>query len=314
MKDTLPIFVALALASLPAMPCDVLAQEPMTVIDSGPRGISLPPDIVPLPAVGVAQPLNPPEPDDLFREAIVMLSRRQSIVAKVRHRAELYGRDVIGDGKYAQGPASSRLVRYELGLHVGDRNVHLLEINDGRHLWRRLQFKAEPDVERIDIDRVLAASQKHRMHVGADASMLLALGGVGKLLTMLDRDFDFAEMLPVGSLDSLPVYGLVGRWRPDALARSGLTSVSELRPHVPDMVVVYLGADDLFPYRIEYRRRTDGAGEGGSPENRLLLRLEFYEVEFDRPIDEALFRFAAEHVAFIDITDRIIAEAAAKSP
>jgi hypothetical protein len=50
-------------------------------------------------------------------------------------------------------------------------------------------------------------------------------------------------------------------------------------------------------------RGVDRGGDGGR-----LLRLEFYEVQLDAPVEASKFVFRAEHLHFVDITDRVLAE------
>src|SRR5438046_1399384 len=77
MKSRLPILVAMATAALPATMLIVRAQPPAE-IDAA------------------AHSLPQPAPNQLLAEAIAALRERRSVVAKVRHHAEIYGRDVIG--------------------------------------------------------------------------------------------------------------------------------------------------------------------------------------------------------------------------
>lgn len=306
LRTGLPSFCVVVAAALPAKFAVLRAQTPAPAAAEAAAAA-----VVPLPDPAAAQ--EPPvAPAQLLAEAAVVAGRRHSIAAQIRYHAELFGRDVRGSGVYLQGPTSSRLLRYELNMQAGERNVHLLEINDGRYLWRRIQFKAEPDVERIDVDRVLAALQQADAPGGADPARLLGLGGLGRLLTALNRAFDFSHSVPAADLGNVPVYGIAGRWRPETLARFGIESAEQLRPHMPDYVVVYLGRDDLFPYKIEYRRSADEAGRGGASSERRLLKLEFHDVRFNEPVDAAQFHFAAEHLHFVDVTDRAINELASR--
>lgn len=303
----MPSLWTIVVTALPATFDEIRAQPPSPPVVEVPAT-----DVVPAPVPTAVAEVLPAAPAQLLVEAEAVACRRQSISAQVRYHAELFGRDVRGNGVYLQGPISSRLLRYELHMLAGERRVHFLEINDGRHLWRRTQFKAEPEVVRIDVDRVLAASQQANQPGGADSALLLGLGGLGRLLAALNHDFDFSRSVPAENLGNVPVYGIAGRWRPEALTRLGVESADQLRPHVPDYVVVLLGRDDLFPYQIEFRRSATGAGQGSAPQERRLLKLEFYDVRFDVPVDAAQFHFAAEHLHFVDITDRTIADLAAR--
>jgi hypothetical protein len=305
MKSSLPILVTVTVAF--ALPATAVLLRAQTTGTAQQPDADLPvaiPTPVTLPEPDQLQPVPQPTPDQLLAEAVDLLGRHRSITAKLRYHAAMYGRDVIGSGEYVQGPASSRLVRYALRMQAGARNIDFLEINDGIYLWRRVQYETEPEVERIDVDRILAADQKAQRAM--NPASLLTLGGLGRLLSTLRRDYEFTQSLPPGRLGNAPVYGIVGHWRPAVLEPRGFKSVDELRPHVPHEVVLYLGCDDLFPYSVEFRRTEKGAGEGGT--SKMLLKLDLFELRFDVPLDASQFQFAAEHRAWVDITDRTLTE------
>jgi len=280
-------------------------------------------------AEGAARP-SMPDPQQLLSGSARMIARQKSIVAKVRHRATIYDRELIGSGEYAQGPELARLLRYQLRTQVDTHVVEMLQVADGRHLWISTQLKDEPVIERIDIDRVLAATDpKNGAEPAGDPNRQLGLGGLSQLVAAIERDFEFDTVFK-SQLGGLAVYGIEGRWKRAALAAfdppgkkkgkevavGGQPKTENFRPHVPDRVVLFLGVDDLFPYRIEYRRavpaQTDGnatsnpkpvAGEPSKP----LLVLEFFEVQFDVPLEERLFQFTPGTRRWADITEKFLA-------
>jgi hypothetical protein len=72
---------------------------------------------------------------------------------------------------------------------------------------------------------------------------------------------------------------------------------------MPDRVIVYVGCDDYFPYRIEYWRQ-EGARTDASPTSggRLLVVMELYEVRTDGPVDPRHFAFQVGEVQPVDKT------------
>ncbi|MBA4016198.1 MAG: hypothetical protein C0483_03315 [Pirellula sp.] len=276
-----------------------------------------------------ALPAPPPAaavvgPSELVDRSAAALSAHLSIVAKVRHRGRIYGRDIIGSGEYAQGPIHSRLLRYEIRMKVGERTVNLLQVCDDRYLWTSRQLEHEPEIQRVEIDRVLAALERQvaAQPTGAfgvaNLHQAIAIGGLGQLLASLRKDFQFYDATK-SQLGDLPVYVVSGKWKSEALggfaasqpkgAKSGATMM--LRPHVPNRVLLFLGADDLFPYRIEFRSLDEGAGEGSAaaPEksadaaDELLLAMELFEVQINVPLEERLFQFAPGSRPYTDVTD-----------
>ena len=95
----------------------------------------------------------------------------------------------------------------------------------------------------------------------------IGLGGLEETLRNLSAQFRFYQVNDA-SLGADRRTALVGLWT-DALVLQMLPDqkvaieggkspdLSRLAPHVPDHVVLLLGPDDLFPYRIEFRRSTD---------------------------------------------------------
>lgn len=272
-----------------------------------------------------------PDPQQLLAGSARMIARQKSIVAKVRHRATIYDRELIGSGEYAQGPELARLLRYQLRTQVDTHVVEMLQVADGRHLWISTQLKDEPEIVRVDIDRVLAATDpKTAGEPAGDPNRQLGLGGLSQLLAAIERDFEFNTVFR-SQLGGLAVYGIEGRWKPAALTafdavapKKGKTDsaaeqskTENFRQHVPDRVVLFLGIDDLFPYRIEYRRATPAKPtEGDSPQNagvlagdpsKPLLVLEFFEVQFDVPLEERLFQFTPGTRRWADITEKFLA-------
>jgi hypothetical protein len=79
----------------------------------------------------------------------------------------------------------------------------------------------------------------------------------------------------------------------------------QLAPNMPDRVVVYVGCDDLFPYRVEYWR-TDVSDAPGTEQGRLLVVIEFYEVRLGGVLDPKLFACPQHDVQPTDQTDAFL--------
>src|SRR5262249_9781544 len=115
----------------------------------------------------------------------------------------------------------------------------------------------------------------------------------------------------------LRVWNTTGSWRPEALraispglannaARGKAVNVNKLAPQAPDEVAIYAGQDDLFPYRIEFRRRVgkQGRGADAGPEEVVpIMQLVLFEVRLNAPIDREQFLY--DHNAE-DITGSVI--------
>jgi hypothetical protein len=314
----------------------------------GPHGIVPATHVEEQPAASAVGPPPPPPPAaTLIADSIRRLSARRSITAKTRQGAKLFGRELVGSGSFAQGPTASRLVRYDLQLLMKNRAVTRLQVSDGQYLWIVDDVKGEQDIERIEVDRLVTAFQAEKASAADGAGAVeaaavaapreLALGGIARLMASLDKSFEFSAVVP-SQLGNVAVYAVEGAWKPAILGRAmpdqfvkvsqgqGTYDTSALRGHIPNQVVVFLGVDDLFPYRIEYRRVQSGGREaasgsssstgsaGGTPAGagpanyELLSYIDFFEVRFDVFFDPHLFTFSPGTRPYIDITESYLAK------
>ena len=66
--------------------------------------------------------------------------------------------------------------------------------------------------------------------------------------------------------------------------------LGKMPEHLADHVLLFLGSEDGFPYRIEYRRRDPKrSGSSGAPQDRSILTMEFFKVNLNASIDPARF-------------------------
>lgn len=246
----------------------------------------------------VAAPAGP-QGDVLIEHVLANLEAATSITAKIRHRVEFLGKPISGTGDYAQqGRGPGRQFRLAIELRTALFPTKIEHTCDGQQLWLLEEFDNKRSLSLVDVSRLQRATPK----VGSSAPApmwWLSLGGLPKLARSLKDSFQFGEVV-ANRLDDLAVWSIEGSWRPERLAqflpeqgdaiRAGQgADLSKLTPNVPHKVVVHVGYDDLFPYRIEYwRTETD---EKGATSEKLMLVMEWYEVRFGAPIEAARFAF-----------------------
>ncbi len=279
MKKSLPSLAALLLALVAAI---APGQEPSRAA-------------APEPAPAAEEPQG----GLLIEHMISSLEAAPSISAKIRHRVELLGRPLVGTGEYVQqGRGGNRQFHFSLELRTALSATRMEHTCDGRQLWLWEEFDNRRSLAIVDVERMQRATPK----VGASqpaATWWLSLGGLPKLATSLKDSFQFGEVV-ANRLDELPVWSVEGRWRPERLAqflpeqaesiRTGQEAdLSKLTPNIPHKVVVHVGCDDLFPYRIEYWRAE--ASEAGAIHEKLMAVMEWYEVRIAAPIEPARFAF-----------------------
>lgn len=254
---------------------------------------------------------------DLLEQAVFALESRQSVSAKIRQSVDLFGKKLFGSGVYLEQRSDRQtLLRLEIKIQLGDRSSNLLEVCDGRYLWIYRKLRGEGALGRIDVLRIVRALEESGQIPGTEAmENWRGIGGLPKLLTGLDAAFAFDSVEETQLAGQLPVWRLEGSWKQDRLTRvlpkqEGTVKedtppdLTRLPDHLPDHVVLFLGKDDLFPYRIEYRRRK-AKGQAGrdAPEDRPIVVMDLFQVSFNCPIHPTRFIYNPGDHEFSDQTD-----------
>ncbi|MBL9124462.1 MAG: hypothetical protein JNG90_12575 [Planctomycetaceae bacterium] len=259
--------------------------------------------------------------------AMALQAQRQSVAARIRTEVQLYGQHLAGSGTYVQGPAQPGAWRLELRMQTDDGSTSLVQVCDGAQLWTYRQAADRPLLERVDagiVAAALARREKERSAGSAPPQMPVGLGlgygGLPRLLRMLSEAFDY-RAINEGRLEGMPVWILEGTWTPELLAvllpeQKGAieagqgVQLAKLPTHIPDRVTLYLGRDDLFPYRLEYHRDHLGEKEWERAERanppHSIVKLEWFEVRFDLPLARDQFAFDPGETKYEDATKRYL--------
>ncbi|MDZ4782602.1 MAG: hypothetical protein SGJ19_20335 [Planctomycetia bacterium] len=232
--------------------------------------------------------------DELLADAVEQFDRYSSVSARVRQQVDLFGQHLVGSGTYMQvrGAFGNNLTRFELKMQLQEKVSTMLEVCDGEFLWATRDLKngdPVPEISKVDAARVLRAKPAAGQ---GSAAPRLALGGFSRLLLSLQQGFRF-DAVAHDQIGDIAVYKLHGTWKPAQLVallpaqKAAIEAgqggdLEKLEPHVPDEVFVYLGAEDLFPYRVEFQRH-----------GNTLLNCEVTELQLNLPLDMNLFHFDA---------------------
>lgn len=258
--------------------------------------------------------------NELLQRSIATLESQYSISARVRQSVDLFDKQPVGSGIYLESRSQDGLLyRFELRLQINEEVHSLLDVCDGRYLWQYRKLREDQTLTRLDLQRVAEVMENMgRMPQPGEVGLWPGAGGLAKLLGGLQGSFDFVTCEPTQLRQQLRAWKLQGYWRREKLLRllpkqekaireGGAIDISKLPDHVPDHVVLFLGADDLFPYRIEYRRQANpkqvDPGQGDGP---LLAAIDFFEVSLNTPIDPARFFYSPGNLGFIDQTDSVL--------
>jgi outer membrane lipoprotein-sorting protein len=256
--------------------------------------------------------------DALIAQAAIAITRHATVSAKIRQRIELFNQQMVGSGTYLQGAWQKQLFRLELRIQVSDQVSTLRQVSDGEKLWIYRELLDKQSLERIDLAEVRKASAGATTGARqANIAGWLGRAGLPGLLDSLAQNFHFKQMENT-TLGGVATVKLTGEWKPEvlavllpgqkeAIAAGEAPDLRKLRDQLPDQVVVWLGRDDLVPYRIDYRRRFPAAHthiEAFWPQRATtLVAMEFFEVRLNVPIDPATFTYSPGSLQPVDATD-----------
>ena len=324
MKHKLPILPAMALGIVAAVAAGVLTAHP----PGGPAASEAPafaqdpniPVAVAVPAVGATPVPSAPgrtnlsaEPcaGELVAQATERLGSCATVSAKINLHSGLFGESLVAGGVYLQGPRESRRVRLELKLRLGDKVCSLQQVSDGNSLWIVQSSLSFSRLGRVDVARALTLLQQsgHAPQVGAPA-----LGGLPVLMNRVTHAFEFTH-LRSDKLGEMPVLVAQGQWKPAMLGelmplqRQAIQSgqppdLTQLPPYVPNLIELYIGRDDLFPYQIDYVRAATPGKHGD--DDQVLASLKFVDVHFDTAIEPGQFAYYPGERVPVDDTESFV--------
>jgi len=273
-----------------------------------------------------------PAGDQQLLQAIARLEQRESVTARIRQEAYVGPIAFYGAGTYRQqGRGTRRHVRWLLESQRDGVHATLLQVSDGESLWTDRNLSTGRQIEWVNLWQVRRQSKASattlvsNMTEAPDSApfsphFAASYGGLPSLLESLREHFDFTQPRSFRFGDQ-QVLGLIGRWRPEALAQI-LVDTSDLEEdqvdyailserlgayfetkslptHLPHHLLLLLGQNDQFPYLIDYRSGSDDLSQPGMAEADLfqlsrepLSRLEFVDVEFNLPINSGEFIYS----------------------
>jgi len=253
----------------------------------------------------------PPKPKTLLDSAVRAVETPRFISARIKQQGELFGHQVTGEGRYFELRGAIPSIYLELTVEVGSVSTSLVQVCNGTTFWTYRKLPNWEELSKIDAVQAVSALEHARGKLPPDAvASSPGLGGLARLMRGLNSRFEFTSVV-ADQLGGLPVWRLEGGWRPAELVRilpdqkgaieKGRTpDFTRLPGHLPDSVTLFLGRDDCFPFRIDYLRSVPKS----SP--RRLMGLEFFELNFNGPIDASQFIFAPTNLEVKDRTDEFI--------
>jgi hypothetical protein len=251
-------------------------------------------------AAGLKTAAAKPDVNLLVASAVTAAAAQPAVAAKIRQRISLYGQQLVGTGAYwQQGKGDARRYRLELKVQVADGLTSVEQVCTGSMLWLHEDLHDHSSLTWIDMLRVREALNRQSAARATPAFALeLPIGGLPNLLENLQAAFQFGNV-EEKKLDQLSVYRLEGQWKPaalgelladqrDKLLAGQAADWKKVSEAIPQRIVLTLGQDDLFPYRIEYLREQPGK-KGTPPVMQVMLVVELFEVQLAVPVDPRRF-------------------------
>ena len=165
----------------------------------------------------------------------------------------------------------------------------LRQISDGDLLWEVRGTGETQSYTYVNLGRLREVASETKPLV--PPSLWMALGGLPRLLSELEQNFEFqaAEPLTIGEH---PVWSVEGQWKPEVLARllpdqkevilsGGKPHWNQLPPQVPHGITLVLGRDrviPLFPYSFSFYRKELLDDETGETQKTPVLTWDLFEV------------------------------------
>lgn len=238
--------------------------------------------------------------------------------ANTRQRIELFGRELIGSGTYLEQRSEEGLqLRLDLKYPIGDQTAVFFQLCTGRYLWRYEKGLGTPVITRVDMARVAQVlEEKGALPQPGKIGSWPGLGGLPKLLRSFNGAMEFTSAEETTLPGNFAATCLRGSWKRDWLAqmlpdqaaaiKEGQSAdLANLPAHVPHFVLLFLGKDDLFPYRVECHRQVVGPKDQAGTDVEI-IRMELFDVIINSPIPADSFKYDPGELEYAERTDRFL--------
>lgn len=263
-----------------------------------------------------AAPARAAQAERIVASAIARLANAHSVSARLRQKARVGSRVLVGTGRYVQsGRGEDQRYRFESTLTCDPETFETIEVCDGVFAWSFRHFGGDPPhLERLDVRRV--RDKLHALKIRDPETVAPYVGGLQRVLGLVREQFQFITA-QAGVIDGVAVWVVDGRWNPAwikaflpdlaaAADRPDGIAAAELPEHVPWAVRLSIGQSDLALYRIEWLA-VPGPRPVTAGEAEPVAVLEFQDMKFGGPVDAGLFVYRPAGAGLIDLTETHVA-------
>jgi hypothetical protein len=260
--------------------------------------------------------------EKLLRSAVQAVTAESNLQASVRHKINLFDRQLVGTGHYSQfGKGPIKRLRLELKTQVGKATTSITQVGDGRHLWLRENFPDSVQLSRIDVRQVRTRLEQLQRTDKSNPSDLaitpqldwganIAMGGLPRVLAAVEDSFNFS-VVRHATFEDVPVWVISGQWKPevrDEIQSRFRVRRGNLMTHIPNAVRIVLGRDDQFQYfprEIKYLRVVEGV-TGEFVMATALVTLQFYDYTRKVAMNRSQFDYQRGDQIIVDRTQAFL--------
>ena len=196
----------------------------------------------------------PTESDKVVDAAIKQVAALKSVSADLVQKVDMVDQKFEIQGRYLKAQDRRLYLRLKVsGLVDTDGNV--LQVCDGQTLWDYQKVMDNTFIRKIEVAKVFEKIDSPDLDPTLREQILSQFGFAGpdELLKGLRKAVKF-DQNELGTLDGREVYIVRGEWRNrNALIpakQQPLPATAALPAYIPSLVVLYLGKDDGWPYKL----------------------------------------------------------------
>ncbi|MGB8854677.1 MAG: hypothetical protein WCC69_14070 [Pirellulales bacterium] len=255
-----------------------------------------------------------PQAERIVAGALGVISRADSFSARIRQKARIGDRVLVGAGRYVQeGQGGERRFRFESTLKCDTESFEQLDVCDGLFCWSYRRNGPEPaTLHRVDVRRVLDQLEQLKAPEGVDSAPYL--GGLPRILWLLRESFRFTTVT-AADYGGVSVWVVDGAWAPERLA--GLmpelaeqTRLPEgvpadaLPDGIPWRIRLAIGRSDLLVRRVEWLGIPGPRPVAAGAEPEPIAVLDIDEPQIGGPVEAAAFFYQPATTGLMDVTEQ----------
>jgi len=265
-------------------------------------------------AAGPASADPGPQAERIVSAALATFTRVGSFSARLRQKARIGDRVLVGTGRYLQtGQGEEQKFRFESTLESESESFELLELSDGLFSWTyRRDGPQPPTLYRTDVRRVHDRLVELGCPTPDDTAAYL--GGLPRVLWLTRQSMQFTTA-ESRDIDGTPMWVVEGTWAPGGLASTGpplqariekgeQVAPSDLPDGVPWSVRLAIGRGDLVPRRIEWLAIPGTRPVPADAPLEPIAVFELFDIEIDGHVEPASFFYQPAVTGLMDVTEQ----------